>query len=123
MEEGIPKDILTETEGSLEFYVDQRTTQRCVTVFGCPSCRVEVQPGDAEAAEEEDDAMEQAAQDKQDHDPGERQAQVQLEEEALLAADDGSQDELNLSSFSVNSHQGSPRVVLNEEEEGVEETE
>ena len=67
--------------------------------------------------------MEQAAQDKQDHDPGERQAQVQLEEEALLAADDGSQDELNLSSFSVNSHQGSPRVVLNEEEEGVEETE
>ena len=48
---------------------------------------------------------------------------MQLEEEVLLAADDGSQDELNLSSFSVNSLQGSPRVVLNEEEEGVEETE
>ena len=89
--------------------MDQRTTRKWRAVFGCSRCHVEAHEGVAQAAEEEDDAMEQAAVEGRSQDLSERQAQVQFDEEALLAgAIDEPEDDFDLFNTSFNSPLGSP---------------
>ena len=108
-------DIWSETEGSLDFYVNQRTTQEWKAVFACSRCHVETREGDAEDAGKEDAAKEDAEQMEDDIDLGERQAQVQFEEEQLLEAGDDLEDTIN-ASFS--SPSDSPEEEEIEEETG-----
>ena len=86
----------------------------------CGRCHLEAQEGDAEAAAEEDAAMESAAGEEDGPDLAERQAQVHFEEDQLFGAEEASEVSHN-SSFDT--LPGSPQVVMHEEDEGVEETE
>ena len=81
---------------------------------------VETQEGDAEAATEEDTAMEDTATEKEGLDLAKHQAQVQFEEEQLLEAGDDLEDTFNVS---FDSPPSSPGVAMEEEDEGLEETE
>ena len=119
-EEGIRKDPWSVTEGSLDFYVDQCTTRRRTAVLDCGRCHLEAQEGDAEAAAEEDAAMESAAGEEDGPDLAERQAQVHFEEDQLFAAEEAPEVSHN---NSFDTLPGSPQGVMHEEDDGVEENE
>ena len=81
---------------------------------------MEAQEGDAEAAAEEDAAMESAAGEEDGPDLAERQAQVHFEEDQLFAADQAPEVSHN---NSFDTLPGSPQIVMHEEDKAVEETE